>query len=104
MLLFATQPHRGCCQAIVPLTQALHDNKPSVRSKAIYALFNLKAVDSLVYALKDDDKYVREQAAKALGQLKNPKALEALSLLLEDSAFFVREAAKRALEQTKQLN
>ena len=60
------------------------------------------AVEHLIRALKDEDKYVRWYIADALGKIGEERAIESLSHALKDeNEEFVREAAKEALEKIK---
>ena len=57
------------------------------------------AVEPLIFALKDADADVRQQAAFALGQLRDPRAIDALTGALKDSSADVRQQAAFALGQ-----
>lgn len=54
---------------------------------------------ALVEALKDKDKFVRMEAARALGRIGPParEAVPALTALLRDSELFVSREAQAAL-------
>ncbi|MEK7150362.1 MAG: HEAT repeat domain-containing protein [Patescibacteria group bacterium] len=59
----------------------------------------LRAVDALIYALKDNDKMMRFKAAQVLGELKIQKAVAPLeNMLKNDSDKTVRTNAARSLE------
>lgn len=73
------------------------------RRSAISALGRLgdeRAVDPLVSALQDEDRYIRREAAKALGELGSPAAIEPLIAALGDSEENVRRNAITALGAT----
>ncbi len=74
--------------------------KMTVRFDAADALGqigDLRAVEPLIYALKDEDRIVKEAVARALGELKDLKAVEPLIQTLEDEYSRVRGAAAWAL-------
>jgi HEAT repeat protein len=52
-----------------------------------------------MFALKDADPEVREQAAFALSQIRDPRAIEALTAALKDENPSVRRQAAFALGQ-----
>jgi len=54
-------------------------------------------VDALLLALKDEDKYVRQNAAEALGKIGSERSVEALLLALKDEDTFVYMNAAEAL-------
>ena len=58
---------------------------------------DLKAVDALITALKDENPYVRKQAAQALGKIGDSNAVDALITALKDNEKNVRMAAATAL-------
>lgn len=72
----------------------------SSRRNAISALGRLgdeRAVELLVSALQDEDKYLRREAAKALGELGFPNAVEPLIESLEDPEDYVQRNSITAL-------
>ena len=58
-----------------------------------------RSVPALIKALKDDNRYVRAQAAKSLGRIGDGRAKGALEALLKDEAESTRRAAQQALEK-----
>ena len=49
-----------------------------------------RAIEPLIQALKDKDKYIREWAADALGEIGNERAVEPLIEALKDEYSSVR--------------
>jgi HEAT repeat protein len=64
---------------------------------ALGQMGDLRAVEPLIYALKDEDRIVKEAVARALGELKDLRAVEPLIQTLEDEYSRVRGAAALAL-------
>ena len=59
-----------------------------------------KAVDFLIALLKDDDRFVRQEAVWALGKIGGTRALEGLSRAsFEEKNGFVQDAIKKAIER-----
>ncbi len=59
-----------------------------------------KAVDSLIAVLKDDNRFVRQEAVWALGKIGGARALEALTqALVEEKDEFVQDSIKKAVER-----
>ena len=59
-----------------------------------------KAVDSLIVLLKDDNRFVRQEAVRALGKIGGARALEALTqTLVEEKDEFVKDSIKKAVEK-----
>jgi HEAT repeat protein len=59
-----------------------------------------KAVDSLIAVLKDDNRFVRQEAVRALGKIGGARALEALTqALVEEEDGFVQDSIKKAVER-----
>ena len=56
-----------------------------------------EAVDALVELLKDPDRQVRWEVAKALGEIANPRAAPALLVTLEDEGLDIRWLAAEGL-------
>lgn len=89
----------GNDKAIDPLISALKDNNKFVRREASTALSKMgnKVVDPLIAILKDDDWKVRGAAAWALGNIGDKKAETPLKNLLDDESGFVKTGANWAL-------
>lgn len=83
------------------LIKALRYTRNSdVRKNAASALGDLgdeRAVEPLIEALKDEDKYVRKSAAEASGKLGDERLVEPLIEALNDEDWFVQEKAAAAL-------
>jgi hypothetical protein len=82
--------------------ETLADEKASSYSqqRAVTGLGRLgdeRAIEPLVSALKNEDRYVRREAAKALGESGFPAAVEPLIEALGDSEEYVRRNAITAL-------
>ncbi len=79
--------------------KALHKKASPVRWQSVIALEHLgkPAVDYLVYALKDEDKWVRYAAADALGNIGDQCTVDPLIDLLTDKDQDVRFVAADAL-------
>ena len=59
-----------------------------------------KAVDSLVTVLKDDNRFVRQEAVMALGKIGGASTLESLTqALIEEKDEFVKDFIKKAMEK-----
>ncbi len=94
-------------RTIEPLTEALKDADPLLRTNAALALGELQdgrpgadlspIVDPLVAALGDPAPEVRAMAASALGRTHSEAALEPLISALGDSSTTVRMTAKAVL-------
>ncbi|OHB85418.1 MAG: hypothetical protein A3J73_07260 [Planctomycetes bacterium RIFCSPHIGHO2_02_FULL_38_41] len=92
--------------AVEPLIAALKDaNSPSrvryVAASALGRIGDIRALDTLIAALKDADSCVREGAALALSFLVDRRALEPLVAALKDVDDFVRINAAMALGEIK---
>lgn len=90
----------GDRKAVVPLTNALKDERERVRRAVTEALAKLpdkRALESLTGALTDTDKDVRLNAVAALGEIGDSGAVGPLVELLNDEARDIRAAAVRAL-------
>ena len=55
------------------------------------------AVEPLIRAVTDGDRYVREGAVAALGKIKDPRVVQPLILALQDHDESMRRAAEEAL-------
>jgi HEAT repeat protein len=91
---------RGDVRAVEPLVAALKDEEWFVQKAAIEALRELgdAGTKPLIAALKDRDGSVRKAAAEALGELGDVRAVEPLVAALKDEARYVRAAAAEALK------
>jgi HEAT repeat protein len=59
-----------------------------------------KAVDSLATVLKDDNRFVRQEAVRALGKIGGTRALEALTqALVEEKDEFVKDSIKKTVDR-----
>ena len=91
-------------RAIKPLIDAMRDDQNSfdVRDVSSNSLgnFGAPAVEQLITALKDKNRYVREGAANALGIIKDVRAIEPLIKVLknEKDAMTNREAEDSLVE------
>ena len=86
-------------RVVEPLIQALKDEHWDVRRRAAWALGNMgePAVEPLIQALKDEHWDVRRKAAWALGNIGDAKAIGPLIQALRDEYPDVREEAAWAL-------
>jgi HEAT repeat protein len=94
-------------RTVEPLTEALKDADPLLRTNAALALGELQdgrpgadlspIVDPLVAALSDPTPEVRAMAASALGRTHSERALDPLLRALGDSSTTVRLTAKAVL-------
>jgi HEAT repeat protein len=58
------------------------------------------ALEYLVTMLKDDDRFVRQEAARALGKIGSTRASESLTqALLKEKNEFVKDAMKKAVDK-----
>src|ERR1051326_7850416 len=90
----------GDARAIQPLAGLLGD--PEVSQSAAEALIQLRAVDALAEALKQEKPAARKAAAAALGQLADPRGVDPLVQVVQtDPEYSVRTAAAAALGQLK---
>jgi HEAT repeat protein len=87
--------------AVEPLIQLLRTESPGsrVQKSAMWALAEIggPAVESLIEALRDENRSVRERAANALGEIRDTRAVQPLIHALEDEYWPVRKAAVIAL-------
>ncbi|MBD3350149.1 MAG: hypothetical protein GF364_01530 [Candidatus Lokiarchaeota archaeon] len=83
----------------------LEEGDTQAKKKALFNLgeMNVKAaVPQIIDLLKnDDDKVVRNNAARALGKIKDKSALNALCEALHDEDYYVRQNAAWALGKLK---
>jgi HEAT repeat protein len=92
--------------SILPLTELLAHEEPTVRASAaevLGALGDAAALESLVHALDDADARVRLSVTHALGRIKHTRSAEALARLLEDQDGKVAAAAANGLENQSEL-
>jgi len=91
-------------RTIPVLIDALRNGSEAARSEASGALGRIgsPATDALVAALRDDDRYLREEAAKILDDTKDPQAVEPLVAALNDPVEDVRDAVVDALKSIDQ--
>lgn len=69
----------------------------SIKRAAIFILFMLKAVNTLIQALEYDDVEIRRETAWALGEIGDYRAAEPLIQVLQDDNKKVRQTAREAL-------
>jgi len=92
--------------SILPLTELLASEEPTVRASAaevLGALGDAAALDSLIGALGDADARVRLAVTRALGRVKHPRAAATVARLLEDPDNKVAAAAANGLENLSEL-
>lgn len=89
----------GDARAIEPLIQLLSDsdNVWAVVRDTLTQNPDSRVVESLIFALRDSNKHLREHAAQTLGLLKDPRAVEPLIVRLSDPDKDVRSASIDAL-------
>lgn len=102
--------------AIEPLLSLLQDGVESVQHASASALLKLRAIDSLIDALRSPTACIRVAVAQALGaiktrisrnwisELEERKVVEALSNLLEDGNSEVRRSATYALVELRSID
>jgi HEAT repeat protein len=85
--------------ALEPLIKALEDKDRFVRRYAVVELGKIGycAVEPLIKALGDKDRFVRRDAAYALGNIGDKRAVEPLIKALEDEEEYVRSSITIAL-------
>jgi HEAT repeat protein len=88
-------------ELIEKLTEDLDSPYEPVRIKAVRELSKIldrRVANPLIYALKDESKFVRMEACKGLGELKHPRAVEPMGiLLLKEEETYVRKECAWAL-------
>lgn len=86
---------------IAKLRRDLDSSSEAIRIKAVKELSKIldrKVADPLIYALRDESRFVRKQACIGLGELKHPRAVKPLGrLLLKEDDDFVRKECALAL-------
>lgn len=91
----------GDGELFLPLTTAMEDASPSVRSHAAAALGVIGDSDALPFlirALEDDKALVRIRSAYALGRINDRRAVPALIKTLDDPDNDVSKAAHKSLK------
>jgi HEAT repeat protein len=93
----------GCIKdvrAVEPLITALGDEDRYVREEAAKALAKTgsPSVEPLIAEFKNSKREVRKSSAQTLAIIRDPRAIEPLNQLLQDSDGDVREAASAALK------
>lgn len=93
------EPQRDDRPEIEKLLALLHEEDGFERQDARRALVRIgrKAVPRLIGTLRDRDKHVRWESAKALGEIRDPRAAPALVQSLEDRRSEVAWLAADAL-------
>jgi HEAT repeat protein len=97
----------GCGKTTADWAAQLQSSDPRARLHAVHALDERSGdretvLPALLAALRDEDVYVRRDAARALGRLAPPareEAVPALQPLLRDREPSVRKAAAEALRK-----
>jgi HEAT repeats len=97
---------KGDAASVSTLLELLKAEKPSVRSKAAFALGRIgesasPVVPALLDLLKDEDSDVRLAAVGALGWIGDAVVIPALQERLEDESIYVRLRAADALKDMK---
>ena len=82
--------------ALVPLIKALRDGDEKA-AEALGCIGGGRAVERLIKALSDDDKWVRKAAAEALGKIGIERAVVPLIGVLSDDDWRTRNSAAEAL-------
>jgi HEAT repeat protein len=92
--------------SVLPLTELLANEEPTVRASAaevLGALGDAAALDSLIRALDDHDARVRLSVTTALGRIKHSRSASTLASALEDQDNKVAAAAASGLESLSEL-
>ena len=109
MIVFIISSCLPCCKAykdvynlykIRNLIQKLSNEDHDVREKAISSLAKIgkPAIEPLITALKDKDRYyIGEGAAKTLGKIGKPAVEPLITTLRDKTTRYVREWAEKAL-------
>ena len=90
---------------IAELTKKLGDKDSSIRQSAAEMLGLMadeRAVDSLIPVLKDNNRFVRQEAVLAIGKIGGSRSVEYLTQALGiESDEFVKDFIIKALEKLK---
>jgi len=86
-------------RAVEPLIAALGDKGCGHTAANALAKIGKPAVETLIVALKNENPFVRRNAAKALGEIKDFSAEEPLTSALKDESPAVRRNASIALRE-----
>ncbi|MFQ5794346.1 MAG: HEAT repeat domain-containing protein [Candidatus Bipolaricaulia bacterium] len=93
--------HADRDQAIDELIEALRDEDKRMREQAARALIEIgsDATPDLIKTLRDENWRVRHNATWVLGEIRDSRAVPALTKMLEDKEPSVRRAADKALKK-----
>jgi len=84
-------------RAVEPLIAALGDKGCGHTAANALAKIGKPAVETLIVALKNENPFVRRNAAEALGEIKDSSAVKPLINALKDNDLIVRRNAAKAL-------
>lgn len=88
-------------RAVEPLIVALGDKSCGHTAANALAKIGKPAVETLIVALKNENPFVRRNAAEALGEIKDASAVKPLIDALKDNDLIVRRNAAKALGKIK---
>ena len=88
-------------RAVEPLIAALGDKGCGHTAANALAKIGKPAVEPLIVALKNENPFVRRNAAEALGEIKDSSAVKPLINALKDNDLIVRRNAAKALGKIK---
>ncbi len=88
-------------RAVEPLIAALGDKSCGHTAANALAKIGKPAVETLIVALKNENPFVRRNAAEALGEIKDASAVKPLINALKDNDLIVRRNAAKALGKIK---
>jgi len=88
-------------RAVEPLIAALGDKGCGHTAANALAKIGKPAVEPLIVALKNENPFVRRNAAEALGEIKDSSAVKPLIDTLKDNDLIVRRNAAKALGKIK---
>jgi HEAT repeat protein len=88
-------------RAVEPLIAALGDKGCGHTAANALAKIGKPAVEPLIVALKNENPFVRRNAAEALGEIKDASAVKPLVDALKDDDLIVRRDAAKALGKIK---